>query len=265
MPSLINPFYARSRTRPQPVLANLAQAPSQPRMVRIGPATLYHGDCFAVMPTLDRVGAVVTDPPYGIGYRYRSYDDNPALYDQLMLRLIPALDRLVGDGPCFLWQSPSKAHLWPRYLPPEFRIIAAVKTYAPSLTKLRRFAWDPILFWSKGSWLSDHLPKDWFHINLGNETPDPANPVPSPKPLSAVQAIVNHLRREPIFDPFMGSGTTGVAALMAGKRFIGVEQDPIYFTYACRRIQAAWASITPSSGNHQRINSASIDVQQRKW
>ncbi|HEY1683935.1 MAG TPA: DNA methyltransferase [Tepidisphaeraceae bacterium] len=41
-------------------------------------------------------------------------------------------------------------------------------------------------------------------------------------------------------DPFLGSGTTGVAAVLAGKRFIGIERDPVYFRYACQRIEKAW-------------------------
>ena len=54
-----------------------------------------------------------------------------------------------------------------------------------------------------------------------------------------VRYYCESVRADSILDPFMGSGTTGVAALQAGKRFIGVEQDPVYFAYACRRIAAA--------------------------
>ncbi len=237
MVHIINPMYSRRRLgaafRP---LRNLEQAPAQPRRVTVGNAVLYHGDCFAVMPTLPPVGAVVTDPPYGIGYRYRSFDDSPDLYDALMQRLVPELIRLVGDGPCFVWQSPTKARFWHRHFPPEFRIIAACKSYPNDLGQPRQFAWDPIIFWSSGSWLGDHLRPDWFPVTFADNPLDPANPVPSPKPLSAVRHIVDRLNSDPILDPFMGSGTTGVAALLAGKRFIGIEQDPVYFEYAHRRI-----------------------------
>lgn len=75
----INPFLA---ARFQPVAHPLPETKSKPedkpfRKVQIGPATLYHGDCFDIMPRLEPVEGVVTDPPYGIGFKYRSYDDAP--------------------------------------------------------------------------------------------------------------------------------------------------------------------------------------------
>lgn len=69
------------------------------------------------------------------------------------------------------------------------------------------------------------------------------NPVPCPRPLEQVQYFCESVRAESILDPFLGSGTTGVAALLAGKRFVGIERDPVYFEYACRRIAKAWGDI----------------------
>jgi DNA modification methylase len=57
-----------------------------------------------------------------------------------------------------------------------------------------------------------------------------------------VHYICDAIKAETILDPFMGSGTTGVAAMLAGKQFIGIEQDPVYFEYACRRVQKTWES-----------------------
>ena len=77
----VNPFYA---ARTQPVKSPRPQPQSQAkpsRKVQIGTATLYNGDCFDIMPTLSPVQGVVTDPPYGIGFKYRSYDDAPEKYD----------------------------------------------------------------------------------------------------------------------------------------------------------------------------------------
>lgn len=97
------------------------------RCVTIGDATLYLGDCFQIMPTLRRgaVGAAITDPPYGIGYNYRSYDDAPDRYDALMHRLVPELSRIASGGPCFVWQSQLKADRWHTYFPRGWRIVAA--------------------------------------------------------------------------------------------------------------------------------------------
>ena len=202
-----------------------------------GNAVLYLGNCFDILPELDLVDAVVTDPPYCIGYRYRSYDDSPTKYHSLMTRLVPELVRVSNNGPCFVWQSLSKADQWHRYFPQGFHIIAACKLVPKHLRKQPRYSWDPVIFFSGRSWLSDELPLDWHLADLSKwEGHDPANPVKCPRPLDQVRYICESVHAKTILDPMMGSGTTGVAALQAGKRFIGVEQDPVYFEYARKRI-----------------------------
>jgi DNA modification methylase len=71
MRQTINPFYATGRRRPSHTKSNGA---IEKRV--IGNATLYRADCFEILPQLSGIGAVVTDPPYGIGFAYRSYDDS---------------------------------------------------------------------------------------------------------------------------------------------------------------------------------------------
>jgi len=234
---LINPFYAarmkrRTASVQRPTSASL---PIQKRV--IGNATLYRADCFDILPTLSGIGAVITDPPYGIGFEYRSYDDAPDKYDALMARLVPELVRITNDGPCFVWQSPLKADRWHEYFPKGYRIVAACKMYPPRSGKSPCLSWDPVIFWSGKSLLRDHLPRDW-HVDDLRPWDGYAgqNPVPCPRPLSQVQYFCNSVNADSILDPFMGSGTTGVAAILAGKRFVGIEQDPVYFEYACRRI-----------------------------
>lgn len=230
----VNPHYAARRVVwPEPV------APVA-RKVVIGDATLYHADCFDVLPTLFAVGAVVTDPPYGIGYQYRSYDDTPAKYDDLMARLVPQLVRVTNDGPCFVWQSPLKANSWHRYFPKGWRIVASCKEYPDLGHGPTCLSWDPVIFWSGHSRLRDELPRDWHVTDLRPwDGYRGDNPVPCPRPLEQVRYFCDSVQAHSILDPFMGSGTTGVAAILAGKRFIGIEKDPVYFAYACERIAAA--------------------------
>ncbi|NJN47091.1 MAG: site-specific DNA-methyltransferase [Candidatus Competibacteraceae bacterium] len=228
----INPFYARRNMFSH----HAAKRPI--RKVTIGNATLYNGNCFDILPTLARVDAVVTDPPFCIGFRYRSYDDAPAKYHHLMSRLVPALDHVTGGGPCFVWQSPLKADQWHKYFPQGFRIIAACKLY-PESRGQTCLSWDPVIFWSRHSLLKHELPRDWHLADLRPyDGYAGENPVPCPRPLEQVRYICDSIRAETILDPFMGSGTTGVAALLAGKRFIGIEQDEVYFNYGCERISA---------------------------
>jgi site-specific DNA-methyltransferase (adenine-specific) len=237
--SSINPFYAARNQRG----SNAHQFATTLEKVEIGTATLYRGDCFSIMPKLNQIGAVVTDPPYGIGFKYRSYDDSPSKYHDLMQRLVPELQRLTGDGPCFVWQSPLKADQWHKYFPKGFRIVAACKLMPERGATPSCLSWDPVIFWSGRSRLHHELPRDWHVSDLrpwnGYRG---GNPVPCPRPLDQVTHICRSIRATSILDPFMGSGTTGVAALLAGKKFVGIEQDPVYFEYACNRIRAAWQS-----------------------
>jgi site-specific DNA-methyltransferase (adenine-specific)/modification methylase len=208
--------------------------------VVIGNATLYRANCFDVLPQLSGIGAVVTDPPFGIGFKYRSYDDAPDKYLELMRRLVPELIRVTGNGPCFVWQSMLKASQWHLYFPKHFRIIAACSIYPTRQDKPVCLSWDPVIFWSGKSRVCDELPQDWCVADL-NEWYGYSveNPVPCPRPLIHLRWFCDNIRATSIIDPFMGSGTTGVAAVLAGKRFIGIEQDPVYFKYACDRIRNA--------------------------
>ncbi len=216
-------------------IANQAKQPI--RKVVIGNATLYCADCFDILPTLADIGAVVTDPPYGIGFNYRSYDDDPDQYDELMQRLVPELIRVTNDGPCFVWQSQLRAHRWHEYFPGKFRVVAGCKIYPEREGRRTCLAWDPIIFWSGRSRIQDELSRDWHVADLRQSNGyTGGNPVPCPRPLSQVRYICDSVNADSILDLFMGSGTTGVAAILAGKRFVGIEQDPVYFEYACRRI-----------------------------
>lgn len=239
----VNPFYAaRNRCR----VRTSATLPATVEKVVIGSATLYRADCFDVLPTLERVGAVITDPPYGIGFAYRSYDDAPEKYADMMRRLVPELNRVTGNGPCFVWQSPLWAADWHRYFPPGFRIIAACKIYPPRDRREPCLSWDPVIFWSGRSLLRDELPRDWCVSDLRPwDGYRGENPAPCPRPLQQVRYFCDSVPAETILDPFMGSGTTGVAAILAGKRFVGIERDPVYFRYACERIAAAWGDGRP--------------------
>jgi site-specific DNA-methyltransferase (adenine-specific)/modification methylase len=237
----INPFLAARNTRATSLPRQSAQPVTGIRKVVIGNATLYRADCFDILPQLHNLGAVVTDPPYGIGFRYRSYDDAPDKYDSLMNRLVPELIRITDNGPCFVWQSPLKADRWHEHFPKGYRIVAACKVYPPRNGKKPCLSWDPIIFWSGRSLLPDELPRDWHVADLKSwDGYRGDNPVPCPRPLEQLRYICDHIPAQSILDPFMGSGTTGVAAILAGKSFVGIEQDPVYFEYACRRIETAW-------------------------
>jgi site-specific DNA-methyltransferase (adenine-specific)/modification methylase len=242
-------IYDRFDSKPPTVAGGyrkqLAGSQTAVETVTIGNATLYRADCFDILPRLHDIDAAVTDPPFGIGYKYRSYTDTPHNHHAMMTRLVPELVRITGNGPCFVWQSTLKADQWHKYFPRGFRIVAACKIYRERPGKSQCQSWDAVIFWSGRTCIHEELPRNWCVTDLSRSNGyQGGNPVPCPRPLQQVRYFCDSIQAKSILDPFMGSGTTGVAALLAGQRFVGVEQDPVYFEYACQRIERAWRAIT---------------------
>ena len=203
----------------------------------IGDCDLYLGDCLEILPTLGQMGAVVTDPPFGIGFKYKTHKDSADDYGVMMERLMPLLGR-VCEGPTFVWQSMVRCADWHRWFPEGWRIFAACKSFVQLRPVEVQHAWDPVIFWGARGGKHAGSIRDWHvattpNFGAGRESIDH----PCPRPLDQVQYIVDGLRVESILDPFMGSGTTGVACVKAGKKFTGIEIDEHYFQVACDRIR----------------------------
>jgi site-specific DNA-methyltransferase (adenine-specific) len=190
--------------------------------VTIGRATLYNADCRDVLPTLGKVDAVVTDPPYGCG---------KAEWDSAFPTEWYALckaDRVVTiTGSAGLRDSLA-------LVGDEFIDVIAAR----NLNGMTR---GPLGF---GNWLAAVVSRgkprqgtNAFDFKVLGEMPDH----PSPKPVSYMRRLVARVAAhgETILDPFMGSGTTGVAAVEQGLAFIGIEIDPAHFATACKRIEQA--------------------------
>jgi DNA modification methylase len=213
------------------------------RVERIGEATLYLGDCREVLPTLGKVDCVVTDPPYGIGFPYASYEDTP----EALAQLVEATAATIIANAVRVVITPGLTNLW-LYPKPDW---IAAWTWATTATygALGYNQWQPILFYGSdvpgfGS-VNGVLKCDRVQVN-GFATKDftaDCGVHTCPKPLAFVKALVERFSMdgETILDPFAGSGTTGVAAIKLGRTFIGIERDPDYFDIACRRIEAAYA------------------------
>ncbi len=200
--------------------------------VVIGDARLYLGDCREVLPTLERVDACVTDPPYGIAHLWNSEQagrngksrlwngdnewDKETLPDALDLALKIAVRSIVWGGN-YYDLPPSRGYLiWDKMQ--EF-------SNADS-----EFAWC--------SWAQTPRTFRYSRGQLATEGKDH----PTQKPLPLIQWCLGLLPGcQTILDPFMGSGTTGVACAKLGRKFIGIEIEPRYFDIACRRIEKAYA------------------------
>ena len=203
------------------------------RIEHIGDATLYLGDCAELISTFKGLGAVVTDPPYGIGkdgqVRTTGGNGGRKAYDFLgwdAARPSPELfDAIIRAAPVScLWGGNYFADL----LPPTGK-------------------W---LVWDKGqrinqsdgelAWTSLSGALRICTINRVDLMTDGAVH-PTQKPLRLMQWTLAQLGNpSPVLDPFMGSGTTGVACIKSGLRFIGIEREPVYFDIACKRIDDAY-------------------------
>lgn len=210
--------------------------------------TLHCGDCREILPTLDLSGlAVCSDPPYGIGYqrgsggagwkttgggrakRETAHSNDAAIVgDESPFDPTPFL----GAGDVILWGG---------------------NHFAARLPHGRWLAWDKLagvppfddfsdveFAWRKGRGkdrLFSLLWKGLLQDQRGGQREKRVHPTQKPEALMVwcVGLIDPAL---PVLDPYMGSGTTGVACVRLGRRFIGIEIEPRYFEIACRRIEA---------------------------
>lgn len=203
------------------------------RVEIIGDATLYLGDCMGILPTLGKVDAVITDPPYGIGAsagtgKYgrlkieASADlgwDGAIPDDALLLAVVAAGDKAVLFGGNYFGLQPSRNFLiWDKGAGFKGRDFAECEMAWCSWDgNARVLTYDPL---ARG----DYRNKEH----------------PTQKPVAVMSWAIGHAGpAETILDPFMGSGSTGVAALQLGRKFIGIEREPKYFDIACKRIEQA--------------------------
>ena len=197
----------------------------------IGDATLYLGDCLDILPTLEKVDAVITDPPYGIGFKYESHDDNESGWFALMDRVVP-LCKAAASFVIMPSCQVKRLGWWYETHKPEW-IVAWHKGSPGHVSTIGFNDWEPHVCWGR--------PKRPMHDHFSTQCGFDDNGHPCPKPVAYSIWLVDRGcgRGETVVDPFMGSGTTGVACMNLGRKFIGIEIEPKYFDIACRRIEDA--------------------------
>lgn len=218
--------------------------------------TLYLGDCREILPTLGKVDAVVTDPPYRLtsGGNTRGAIWKGALFGS---------DDYSNDGeivPVVEWNEwlPFVADAAPNA---DFYIMANDKNLGAALGAINAagVALHNVLVWRK----ERGVPNRWYFkdceftvygwTGLAKTIRNPSSRQhffcpregndshPTQKPVGLMVHYVENSSDagDMVLDPFMGSGTTGVAAVNLGRKFVGIEIEPKYFDIACRRIGAA--------------------------
>lgn len=215
----------------------------------IGDARLILGDCLEILPTLGKVDSVVTDPPYGVNLSsksrlwngesrggYSSFDDTE---ENIKLVCVKAIEICRSIADCVVL-TPGVRNLFNYPKPDDIGTVF-------NIAGAGRGPWgfngnNPILYYGKDPYLARGLgsrPSSW------NQPPNDFSEHsehPCPKPIKMMQWLVTRasLEGQTILDPFMGSGTTGVACANLGRKFIGIEIEPKYFDIACKRIEIAY-------------------------
>jgi site-specific DNA-methyltransferase (adenine-specific) len=214
------------------------------RTERIGDCVLHLGDCLEILPTLGKVDAVVTDPPYGIGLNTdntRFTGGNTAQVARRGNGIGPANGApIINDAVPF---DPS-----PLLAMSCEKIVWGWNNYPDKLPRGACLVWLKRNDDAFGSFLSD-AELAWMskghgvycRRDLTNNAIALEREHPTQKPVSLMEWCLGFLpKAETILDPFMGSGTTGVACVNLGRKFIGIEIEPRYFDIACRRIEEAY-------------------------
>lgn len=202
----------------------------------IGDHTLYCGDCRDLLPEMAPVDALITDPPYGIreaagknrtrtkaakarDYGVASWDNKPAdqaLIDELIGKAKVAL---IFGGNYYALPPTSCWLVWDKLNSGDFADCELIWTNLRKAVRRVQYRWNGMI----------------------RQNREPRGDHPTQKPVGVMRWCIGHLPPDSrsILDPFMGSGTTGVAAALEGRDFIGVEREQAYFDVACRRIEAA--------------------------
>jgi site-specific DNA-methyltransferase (adenine-specific) len=211
--------------------------------VIIGNATLYLGDCREILPTLPKVDAVITDPPYGINIggsgniggsrmveakNYGKADwDRTGMSAEQWATIRACSDKWIVWGGNHLAEvlgSSSGVLAWDK---------KCQNGWDDTFSELE-FAWTNTITRAKGF---RHL---WAGALRASEQGFNVREHPTQKPIELMKWCIGFVPdAQTILDPFMGSGTTGVACMNLGRKFIGIEIEPKYFDIACRRIEDA--------------------------
>lgn len=189
------------------------------RIERIGDCVLYQADCREVLPTLGKVDAVVTDPPY------------PNNAGHFVDRINAAV-AIMANFDCEHWLT-----FWTEIdVPPVNSPLVAVHIWHRTNTN-RPDNYEPIFEFRRDGKKRGSRVMPYCVIAPGL-TGVEASGHPTEKHVGLMVELVGRTTGT-VLDPFMGSGTTGVACVKLGRKFIGIEIEPRYYEIALKRIEAA--------------------------
>lgn len=231
--------------------------------VIIGNATLYLGDCRDILPTLGKVDAVLTDPPYAVsvagsfqkgmqgkGTRRLDFFTGDSDWAAMNRLVADAIELAIACEPVsfaawcghrqigFITEALESAGystrmlFWRKKCPPP----AAPGAGFSSAVETCVYGYKPGRHWGGGQYDFNIFEADNYRHGQPGKVDHPTQ-----KPLELIKWQIDRITANgsTVLDCFMGSGTSGVAALVRGRTFIGIEREPKYFDIACNRIEQA--------------------------
>jgi len=184
-------------------------------------ATLYHGDCLDVLPTLEGVDAIICDPPYGV----TKFEWDCVVKQEWLDACLAAT---VGPVAMVNATRPDILRHMLALTPSCERVIAWRQPKVTAKGGLF-WSWQPVFVWRAKDF------EGWDTVEYPTDGGNYVHPTQKPVQLMAWLMKVTQSGKT-VCDPFMGSGTTGLACLRTGRNFIGIERDAAHYATACDRI-----------------------------
>lgn len=225
----------------------------------IGDCTLYQGDSMAILPTLERSHLAVSDVPYTLttGGKAKSQKTMSGIFalhnyandGQLVMATVPfpaMMDAiyaaLVDDADCYVMANDKNVHpLTSAGLDAGFQFhnLLVWDKVTPTANRwyMKNLEFTLYLWKGRARTINNPSAKQLIRGGVDKET---GHPTEKPVYLMEEYILNSSDRGQTVLDPFMGSGTTGVACARTGRRFVGIEVDPAYFEISCERIRAAY-------------------------
>ena len=238
--------------------------------------TLYHGDCLDVLKTFDdeSVDAIITSPPFNLGNKHHTgnkhhnpyNDDMPEYeYQEWQISILIELYRVLNSSGSLFYQHKNRIRDGIQITPYEWLLSTPFvikqelvwRNRSQNFDKIRFYPQTERVYWMAKSdktqinnTINAHDTFEWQAVGTqGNHT----RAFPKEFPLQMLACIDANT----ILDPFMGSGTTGVACEETGRNFIGIEIDADYFKIAQRRIADAQSRM---NGTARKVDSDVKDL-----
>lgn len=206
----------------------------------IGNARLFHGDCREILPTLPECDLILTDPPYGIGeaagknksrgklatakdYGNDAWDNEPPPGWVIELMRAKARWQILFGGNYYILPPTSCVLVWDKDNTGDFADAELAWTNLRKAVRLKKWRWNGMM--------QENMAKKEEREH------------PTQKPVPVMEWAITQAPADvlTVCDPFMGSGTTGVACVNLGKQFTGIERERKYFDIAVERIARAQA------------------------